>query len=314
MPEYDQPAPDPDEAARLKRLDAIRGMDLLPDEIKETLPELYSGEKLGLDALARVKFFTPDSQWYWYASEFDGQDLCFGLVAGLEIELGYFSVRELRGLQGSLGLPIERDLSFEPQSLGDLMERHKQQRGVYAKRWIDPMPGKEAPQPEPGFAFTENEQIFYRVSHARFLALFDEAETDVHRVELSANSYGEFVFVTMSRQGPAKRQPTTFFGMGYHEHRERWIHEEWFWYKANAFASTTATVMDKDEARELLRERREAIAPHAADHQQSQRGQFFEMLAEITDDDGAVNEMEDLGARLDDWLDDEAGSTGSSTP
>jgi len=36
---------------------------------------LYSGEELGLDALAQVKFFTPDSSWTWYASEFDEEDI-----------------------------------------------------------------------------------------------------------------------------------------------------------------------------------------------------------------------------------------------
>jgi hypothetical protein len=30
---------------------------------------------LGLDGLAQVKFFTHDSDWTWYASEFDGEDI-----------------------------------------------------------------------------------------------------------------------------------------------------------------------------------------------------------------------------------------------
>ena len=32
---------------------------LLDPESRERLPELYSGEEKGLDALAQVKFFTP---------------------------------------------------------------------------------------------------------------------------------------------------------------------------------------------------------------------------------------------------------------
>jgi hypothetical protein len=35
-----------------------------------------------------VKYFTPDSNWTWYASEFDGEDTFFGPVAGFEVELG----------------------------------------------------------------------------------------------------------------------------------------------------------------------------------------------------------------------------------
>ena len=63
-----------------------------------TLPELYSGEEKGLEAQAQVKFFTPDSNWTWYASEFDGEDIFFGLVAGFEP--GYFSLSELQSVRG----------------------------------------------------------------------------------------------------------------------------------------------------------------------------------------------------------------------
>ena len=35
--------------------------ELLPIEIREQLPQLYSGEELGLMAQAIVKYFTPDS-------------------------------------------------------------------------------------------------------------------------------------------------------------------------------------------------------------------------------------------------------------
>ncbi len=82
------------------------------------------GEELGLEALAQVKFFTPDSNWTWYASEFDGEDIFFGLVVGFEIELGYFSLSELEAARGPLGLPIERDRYFEPTTLRQLKELH----------------------------------------------------------------------------------------------------------------------------------------------------------------------------------------------
>ena len=100
------------------------GDNLLDLDSREKLPALYSGEELGLLALALVKFFTPDSNWTWYASEFDGEDTFFGLVDGLETELGYFSLSELQSIKGPLGLLIERDLHFEPKTLKDLMEKH----------------------------------------------------------------------------------------------------------------------------------------------------------------------------------------------
>jgi hypothetical protein len=54
--------------------------------------------------------------------------LPYGLVSGLELELGYFSLKELRKVKGPLGLSVERDLYFEPKSLNDLMNWYKKQR------------------------------------------------------------------------------------------------------------------------------------------------------------------------------------------
>jgi len=100
----------------------------LDDASREKLPPLYSGEEKGLDALAQVKLFIPTSSWIWYASEFDGDDLFFGLVSGLEVEFGYFSLNELKSVRGPLGLPIERDLHFEPKTLRELRDMHRQEK------------------------------------------------------------------------------------------------------------------------------------------------------------------------------------------
>lgn len=54
-------------------------MELLPDEIKKNLPPLYASES-EKDPVARVKFFTPNSNWTWYAVEFDGDDLLFSAL------------------------------------------------------------------------------------------------------------------------------------------------------------------------------------------------------------------------------------------
>ncbi len=107
----------------------LRRHQLLTQEIREKLPNLYANEEKGLEAKAVVKFFTPDSNWTWYASEFDGEDIFFGLVSGFEVELGYFSLSELEEVRGGLGLPIERDLHLQPETLGKLMEQRRRERG-----------------------------------------------------------------------------------------------------------------------------------------------------------------------------------------
>ena len=95
-------------------------MELLTQAIRQTLPPLGSQDGRGMDAVARVKFFTPDSSWTWYATEFDGQDTFFGLVDGLERELGYFSLAELESARGPFGLAVERDLFWQPKTLAEI--------------------------------------------------------------------------------------------------------------------------------------------------------------------------------------------------
>ena len=89
------------------------GVNLLDQRSRELLPPLYSQEGKGLDAIAQVKFFTPDSLWTWYATEFDGEDLFYGLVKGVVAEFGYFSLEELQTVTGLLDLHVERYLFFE---------------------------------------------------------------------------------------------------------------------------------------------------------------------------------------------------------
>lgn len=98
-------------------------MELLPSEIRERLPKLYETEN-EKDPVFQVRFLAPWTSWTWYASEFDGEDLFFGLVEGLETEWGYFSLKELEEVRGPSGLHIERDLYFEPTPASKIDGHH----------------------------------------------------------------------------------------------------------------------------------------------------------------------------------------------
>jgi len=98
-------------------------MKLLTEEIRKKLPKLYEQEDKGGDAVAYFKLFTPDSSFSWYITEGsqEGDDfMMFGLVDGLERELGYVSLKELQSVKGPLGLPIERDLYWQPKTLREI--------------------------------------------------------------------------------------------------------------------------------------------------------------------------------------------------
>jgi hypothetical protein len=101
---------------------------LLPEEIRAVLPPLCSTEN-DADPIVRAKLFTPWTNWTWYVTEFDGDDLLFGLVSGHEAELGLFSLSELESIRGPGGLRIERDIHFTPMPLSAVRAEVARLRG-----------------------------------------------------------------------------------------------------------------------------------------------------------------------------------------
>ncbi|MBP7052847.1 MAG: DUF2958 domain-containing protein [Phycisphaerae bacterium] len=104
-------------------------MKLLSKEIRKKLPPLYAQEDKGGKAIVHMKLFTPDGSFTWYLTEGSpitdgsGKEVdfhFFGLVDGLEKELGYVALSELESVRGPLGLPVERDLWWEPKTLDEI--------------------------------------------------------------------------------------------------------------------------------------------------------------------------------------------------
>ena len=103
-------------------------MKLLTQEIRKKLPPLYAQDGKGGMAVAHCKFFTPDSSFTWWISEGspimdDGVEVdfqFFGLVEGHCKELGYVNLSQLESVKGPLGLPIERDMYWQPKTLEEI--------------------------------------------------------------------------------------------------------------------------------------------------------------------------------------------------
>ena len=91
-------------------------MELIPQEIKNKIPKLYETEKQN-DPIVYVKLFL--DAWTWYITELSiDNNICFGyVISPFESELGYFSLNEIKSIKGTLGLSVERDLSFKPMKL-----------------------------------------------------------------------------------------------------------------------------------------------------------------------------------------------------
>ena len=151
------------------------------------------------------------------------------------------------------------------------------------------------------FGLTEREYLNWRVNQKRFQEIINDENTIIHTIQESSNTYGEFLFVTTSRPGDKGRIAMTFYGQGYHEHRERWISDEWFWYETSINSDKIQQKIEKDKAIEQIKQHMDSILPNIKEDVQSNHGRLFEVLADLTDEDGALAEMEDLESYTN-WL------------
>ena len=94
-------------------------MKLIPKNLLNFIPKLYETEEQ-IDPIVYVKLFL--DRWTWYITELSiNGDIAFGyVVSPFGAELGYFSLEEIKGIRGSLGLGVERDLSFKPTKLSSI--------------------------------------------------------------------------------------------------------------------------------------------------------------------------------------------------
>ena len=96
------------------------GHQLITTELLEEFAKTGRQESAE-DPVIIAKYFTPWSNWTWYATEFDPEDgRFFGLVDGFEREWGYFSLPEMMDIRGPVDLRIERDLHFGNRTISQI--------------------------------------------------------------------------------------------------------------------------------------------------------------------------------------------------
>ncbi len=102
----------------------IRGHELMTKDLGESIPALYANENVKNydDVLAVAKLFSSYANWTWYITEMNPESgICFGLVEGLETEIGYFDLTELAEATVFGGVPaVERDLYWQPKTIGEI--------------------------------------------------------------------------------------------------------------------------------------------------------------------------------------------------
>jgi hypothetical protein len=148
-------------------------------------------------------------------------------------------------------------------------------------------------KPYQNFGFTESEILYFRVTHKRFLDILLDQKSKIHTVIESGNTFGDFLFVTVNRESNGRQLMVTFYGLGFHEYRDRWFIYEWHWYQSFSNSESCEGEINKDEAVKQVEARKDEISPYAEKTKQPEAGYMFEMLADLTEDDGAIADFDD---------------------
>ena len=104
-------------------------MELLPGDLRNTLPKLYEQEGIE-DPFVHIKYFFPAGNWTWFVTEGEERDedfLFFGYVIGFEREWGYFTLKQLKEINIK-HLTVERDLYFRQEEFSRCLARWKHER------------------------------------------------------------------------------------------------------------------------------------------------------------------------------------------
>ncbi len=149
------------------------------------------------------------------------------------------------------------------------------------------------PKPYEVFSFSETEVARWRVSDGRLTEILANPATSVHAIESASNTFGEFLFLTASRStGRQGRIGMTFYGLGYHRYRERWLTDEWFWRQTPASQIVNRSRIPDEEVAQRIARRRAEISDLAEELPQTDLARIFEALADRNDDEFALAIMQ----------------------
>lgn len=108
----------------------LRGHELLPDNLRSTIPALYATEEVPTsDKTVYAHLFCAVFDWYVLEIDDEGR-ICFGYVynrsSPMDSEYGYFDVHELESLYvttaGPLPIYVERDLAFGSKLVDEMVQ------------------------------------------------------------------------------------------------------------------------------------------------------------------------------------------------
>ena len=146
--------------------------------------------------------------------------------------------------------------------------------------------------------FTDDEDLFDKITLKRAKEIIQKDDVLVYSSEISFNTYGEFLFITFTFADLCNEERIfVIHGLGEHCERERWVGD--FNINTGQEYNIRDTVpIDKGEVLKQINERAK-LKKHYT-YEQSYRGELYDILADIGDEDGAASILEDYDFMLED--------------
>jgi hypothetical protein len=141
--------------------------------------------------------------------------------------------------------------------------------------------------------FTDDENLFDKITLKRAKEIIQREDVLVHSSEISFNTYGEFLFITFTYE----EKIFVIYGLGEHCERERWVGD----FNINTgqeYDIRDTSPIDKDEVLKQINERAKLKKYYT--YEQSFRGELYDILADIGDEDGAASILSDYDFMLED--------------
>lgn len=147
---------------------------------------------------------------------------------------------------------------------------------------------------EKRFGITEDEHMWKRISYNRLLEIIKQDDVHVVGMGRDTNSYGEWNFIELEKDGPGPR--IEFYGHGWHEHKEKFLVNNWSYYRVGSYNQPEEHLDKKYVLQELQKEHKMYTErAKTASGRRSEKAKIFSLLAETSDEDGALTMMEDMG-------------------
>jgi hypothetical protein len=100
----------------------------------ECLPSINAACALGLEALALIKLYVPDTDWAAYIAGFDDLDIAFGLLTAPQIRVKTFHLPGLAMAHTEWSIAIRRARGFVPKTLRELQAEHEHRLDLRTER------------------------------------------------------------------------------------------------------------------------------------------------------------------------------------